>query len=164
MAEITKGIETSAGDIGVKLEARLKDRSDRLSDYEIDAEFSFLLREDDPSFSDDHDNTLASRDLSIHEPTNDNTDWKFYGDDWEKGYEFDPFPHGPLFHELRYRDSRKRDSPPLGLRDILKVSHVWVDLVVRYQFYFDVVNGQWIKKTESGESDGLSTKTYVQPR
>lgn len=164
LVEITKGMETSARDIALQLEARLKDGSDRLSDYEIDAEFSFHLREDEPGFSDESENTLALRYLSIHASTDDNIKWKFTGCDWQEGYEFDPFPHGLLFHELRYRSSLRGESPPLGLRDILKVGDVWIDLAVRHQFYFDLDKGQWIKKIESGKSDGSYQKTYVQPR
>ena len=43
LLEITKGMETSARSIALQLEARFKDGSDRLSDFDIDAEFSFQM-------------------------------------------------------------------------------------------------------------------------
>jgi hypothetical protein len=64
------------------LEARVHDPADWLSDYELELEVSFWLREDDPAFKEDDDNILVtlkeSLKLTLKEylkPLRDPADW-----------------------------------------------------------------------------------------
>ena len=142
---VTDQIQGEASALAKKLDARLVDRTDLLWDYEMEATCHFVLREDDPGYSEDSDNFLASRALFIHPAKDDAGRWKFGGQDWPEGYVNDPMPHGMLFHEVHHCESHHGESPSQNLKDIQRVGDVWMNLTVCYQFYYDLVQGKWVK-------------------
>ena len=102
-----------------------------LKDYEIDVKVSYHLDEDDPAFSKDRDNTMAT--FGYHNVSNvlDDDGCNFNDCDLGMKPEDKPF-HGFIFHELC--DFARRE---LTCRDMLRIGYVWTDIVVRYQNRID---------------------------
>ncbi len=143
--KIASQIEEAASQIASDLDERLTDSTDRLWDYEMDATVNFILRESDAGHSQDSDNRLGSLDLTIHEIDGQPGKWVLPGSDWPEGTVFYPIPHGRLFHALGRDSDDFAKFPPLSMPDILRIGEAWVDVVVRYQFYFDVDQSRWVK-------------------
>src|SRR5207253_2920638 len=57
---IERHVKREALDLIAQLEARVHDPANWLSDYEMELEVTFWLREDDPAFQEDDDNILAT--------------------------------------------------------------------------------------------------------
>ena len=143
LVRVTDRIHEAAQDIEADLNERRERPDDRLWDYEIETQFHFVMREDDPDYLENGDNFIASiRQWLIR------SDGQFCGRvlpgaDWPEGGEFLPMPHGRLFHRLY-----KYGSPAMGSIDfleLLRIGAVWVEVVVRHQYYYDLVLGRWIK-------------------
>jgi hypothetical protein len=151
---VTDQIKKEATAIGKTLDARLADHSDVMWDYEMEATCHFALRDDDPGYAENSDNFLASRELFIHPCEDDEPEQStFIGPDWPEGYVDDPMPHGRLFHELHHRKSVFNKGPQQNLKDIQRIGDVWIDLVVKFQFYYDLVQGKWVKEFRTCDED-----------
>lgn len=126
------------------------DPADRMFDYEIDAEVHFDLRDDDAGYREDGDNTLAEIDDCLRRA----------GEQWPDGYEQSfPIPHGSLLHELRLYGGYARTE--VDYRDMLRIGYVWTDIVVHYQYCYDVVQRRWIKRFEREAGNGTVKTVYV---
>ncbi|MCX5814153.1 MAG: hypothetical protein NT178_16660 [Proteobacteria bacterium] len=104
-----------------------------LKDYEIDVKVSYHLDEDDPAFSEDRDNTMAT--FGYHNVSHvlDDDGCNFNDcDPDDMPPDERPF-HGFLFHELC--DYARQ---MLTCRDMLRIGYVWTDIVVRYQNRIDL--------------------------
>lgn len=149
--EVGRHIEAVFANIGEQLDQPLADPANRMTDYEVEAEVRFHLRDGDPGSQDHSDNQVAQVEISHGEHATEQ---------WPDGYDSRcPVPHGGLFHELRlyggYRMSR------IDYRDMLRIGSVWLDVNVTHQFQFDIDAGRWIKRYEL-ESDGSPGKVvYV---
>ena len=120
-----------------QLDARVQDPQDWLSDYEIELEVRFWLREDDPAYQEDYDNILATRredlklqrhlpePLGIDDGINHNV---FQGMD---GHPMQGEFHCWLYHCLY-------DHTDLWFNDMLSIGHIWVELQVLYQHRCEV--------------------------
>jgi hypothetical protein len=153
---VTSDIGKFGTDVGISLESRLADMSDCLWDYEIDAELDFVLRADDPGYRDESDNFLKSLKLIVHEVKTTTKRWEISGCDWPEGYEFEPLPHGRLFHALLKDYEYLSAQPPINLPDLFRIGGISCDLIVRYQFYYDMNEKKWVKKfswTDSNRPD-----------
>jgi hypothetical protein len=158
---VTDKIQDAATAIAETLDARVADHADVIWDYEMDATCHFVLRQDDPGFAQNSDNFLASRELFIQPfADSDAEQWKFIGCDWPEGFADDPMPHGLLFHELHHDRSTFGVSPRQSLEEIQRIGDVWVDLIVKFQFYFDVVQGKWVKALHTRGEDNI--RVYAQ--
>jgi hypothetical protein len=49
-----------------------------------------------------------------------------------------------LFHDL-YDHSYGLDMPSLSLKDCTRVGSIWVDVIIRQQYFLDVASGNWSK-------------------
>ena len=161
LEDITDQIGQFATEIGASLDERLNHKDDCLYDYEIDAELSFVLREEDPGYCADSDNILKKLSLPMNNIDGPVKNWEIFGHEYPDGYEFERMPHGRLFHALLKNYDFHSMQPPVGLLDILRIGSVWCDLVVRYQFNYDLTEDKWIK-TFAWTNDDRRNNTYVQ--
>ena len=120
-----------------QLDARVQDPEDWLSDYEIELEVRFWLREDDPAYQEGYDNILATRreDLKLqrglpeHFGIDDGINHNvFQGMD---GHPMQGEFHCWLYHCLY-------DHTDLWFNDMLSIGHIWVELQVLYQHRCEV--------------------------
>lgn len=129
------------------LDTRVKDPDDPLTDYEIDAELYYYLREDDPQYQQDEDNILTKRTwISLkhleHSSLDDGEDHRLIN----IGYPFSEMEQVWLFHDLwdHYYGPEKRS---LSAKEMLRIGHIGVDIVVRHQMSLDVDAGTWMQDT-----------------
>ena len=119
------------------LEARVHDPADWLSDYELELEVSFWLREDDPAFKEDDDNILVT--LKEYLTLLRTSAYECALDD---GMNHNPFQqrdghpmqgecHCWLYHCLY-------DHTDLWFDDMLRIGHIWVNMPVIYQHTCDL--------------------------
>lgn len=158
--QIATHIDATATEIGQVLDVRLADDADRLWDYEMDAKMNFVLREDDLANSDESDNFLTELDLLMLKPDGPAQGWEIHSNDWPD--ESDPMPFGRIFRELLDPSDVTKKLPSVDMKDILRIGGVWCDLVVTYQFYYDITQGNWIKSFSRPEGERLGKRTYVQ--
>ena len=139
---------------GARLDARLTDPDDRLSDFQIDAKLRVILREDDPAFNCNEFNCLTQRTVSLKY-----LGWTRLGDgkDHRKAGEAFPgrlaeVPHCWLFSWLR--DSNQGfKGPALTLQDCLQAGAIRVDVAVRHIYAMDLGTGDWLPPTETALKD-----------
>lgn len=131
-----------------RLDVRVADPDDPLTDYEIQATLDFILREDDPAFDEDDDNILTVRTIFLKYPERDEGP---LGDakDWREPLAYYPgdlgkTPHCWLFHDLNGH-SYGLEQPCLSLRDCLRVGNIWLDVAVIHQTNLDIPSGQWVR-------------------
>jgi hypothetical protein len=141
--QIATHIDATATEIGQVLDVRLADDADRLWDYEMDAKMNFVLRQDDPSNSDESNIFLTELDLLMHEPDGPAPDWEIHSNDFPD--ESDLMHLGRIFRKLLDPSEVTKNLPSADRKDILRIGGVWCDLVVTYQFYYDITLGKWIK-------------------
>ncbi|HLP82442.1 MAG TPA: hypothetical protein VK141_10700 [Nitrosomonas sp.] len=97
--DIASFIDDSSTKIGGILDSRLANDEDPLWDYEMDVELDFIRRDDDPAHSEASDNLLTRLKMYLWEERGETSShWVLSGSDWPDGYEFEPMPHGRIFH------------------------------------------------------------------
>lgn len=131
-------LRQQAADIEPTLIESANAPEDPLSDYLIDAEISYYMREDDPDWSEEYNDPLAERDFFLTRLEDDDYAANF-NDLPEKAYpEFQGEHHCWLFHDLY-----GHGNPPLPLRECLRVGKVVVDIKLIRQYSLDVESGKW---------------------
>ena len=138
LAMIERQAKQEALAVIARLDARVHDPDDWLSDYEMELEVSFWLREDDPAFQEDDDNILATlhEDLKVFRDPDD----AFGIDDgvnhniaqYIDGHPMQGECHCWLYHCLY-------DHTDLWREDLLRIGHIWVNMSVIYQHTSAVV-------------------------
>lgn len=124
---------------------KIKNSDDPMGDFEIDTKIDFILRDDDPEASEDSDNILTTRDDFISYPEEideDLVDFREYHD--SKTAQLAAEPHCYLFHDL-YDHSYGVEKPSVPLPDCLRIGTVWIDVIIRQQYFLDVETGKWDK-------------------
>lgn len=134
------------------LKDRLREQKDYLTDYEIEIQITFYLREDDPEYCEDEDNILVKLDcLSLIGFYDADEDYD-YND--QIGGWLSSFRHCALFHALY-----DHVSPGLHWSDMLRIGGVWVDIHVQYQKSYNLESGELIKDNFISQDDnGLHYK------
>ena len=120
-----------------QLDARVQDPQDWLSDYEIELEVRFWLREDDPAYQEDDDNILAT--LKEHLKLQRHLPEPFGIDDGINHNIFQGMDGHPMqgeFHCWLYHCLY--DHTDLWFNDMLRIGHIWVELQVLYQHRCEV--------------------------
>ena len=149
--EVGRHITAINRDLEASLAGPLGNPGDRLWDYNLDVRISFALREDDPAWRDDSDNQVAEAgDFSLD-------------CQWPDGYDQSfPMPHGGVMHCLRLYGGYEHGH--VDYRDISRIGTVHVDVMVTYQYAYDLSAGRWIKsrKWEREESSNSQKTTYVE--
>ena len=136
LAQVEKQIKKEAQNHVAECEHRLKSGNDPfLEDYEIDVTVTYYIDENDPAYSDDRDNAIAQNEFRLKHPAQcetfaDDTNYnEFPIDVAEQDREY----HCWLFHCL-YDHS----EPSLAWSDLLRITGMTVDIVVRYQNFPEI--------------------------
>ena len=99
-----------------------------LSDFEVELQIVFYLKETDPEWEDDDDNLLWYQDVLLtFSRKSPELAYGHASDLWDNG---GPFPQCRLFRQLV--------DGPLHLRDILRIGSLWCDLVITEQRYVNL--------------------------
>jgi hypothetical protein len=135
LAAIEHHIQREATILNTQLQARVQDPADWLSDYEIELEVTFWLREDDPAYQEDDDNILATlrerlkgcaqHDFGIDDRINHNAFQQM------DGHPMQGEVHCWLYHRLY-------GHTDLWFDDMLRIGRIWVDIQVWYQHTCEV--------------------------
>lgn len=147
LGEIESLIRNTAHELRPGLIGKIKNPDDPMGDFEIDTKIDFILRDDDPEASEDSDNIITTRGdlVSYH---GDETVGKDIVDFRESNNgdtdQLDAEPHCYLFHDL-IEHSYGIEQPSVPLRDCLRIGRIWVDVIVRQQYFLDVETGKWDK-------------------
>lgn len=130
-------LQSVANDVRPRMEGKLADPNDPMYDYEIEARIDFILREDDPEYSEDDDNILTTRDESLKSPE---CPWpdepRGYGNHGSSSGVWAE-PHCWRFHDL-YDHAYGFESPCLSFRDCLRVGKIFIDVQIWQQYSFDI--------------------------
>lgn len=126
-------LQTVVADVTPRLEAKVADPNDPMHGYIIDAQIDYQLREDDPDYCADADNSLARRSealegLSKQEENCAASDLQRTGLQAE--------PHGWLLENL-YDYDHGCDAQRVPMRDCLRIGRILVDVQVSQQYEFD---------------------------
>jgi hypothetical protein len=139
LKDVSTHLKAVSNDVTPRLEAKLADPADPMTDYEIEVEIAYVLREDDPEYDDNDDNYLTERYESAKREA-------FTVNDFNRTFSEAPWlgPHCYLLHDL-YDRSYGQTKPALSLRDCLRIGRIYVDVQVWQQYYLDVITGKWEK-------------------
>jgi len=105
---------------------RVNDPNDWISDFEINCSVQFYLSENDPTYNQESDNTLAEL-VGVYKE-----------DDWSHGIA-DGKNHRNSFNELLKEERHCSlfylliEITPLGLANILRIQNIWIDVNLTYQ-------------------------------
>ena len=121
-----------------ELDARVLDPSETILDFELEAQISLHLREEDPEWTDEDDCILGMREFSLKE-----SDLLLdVGKDWSCDRQALAFLRPVCwlfhdFHEHNYSSRRRRDAckAAKSLKELARVGRIWVDLNVIHQWY-----------------------------
>ncbi len=144
LAEIEGLLDQVKQDIQPGLLSKLADGGDPMSDFELDAKIHYILKESDPEWDDDSDNILTRRRHGM--PYSKGAEKIFSEIDFcEHKPGLDPIsaePHCYLFHDL-YDHSYGLAEPRLSFQDCARVGEIWIDVVIRQQYFLNVETGKW---------------------
>ena len=145
LAELEQHLRDQALVLEPGLRAKLADPTNRMYDYEIDAEIAYVLRDDDQEAVEDNDNILTHRDEMLKDIARtrilaDGMDHRESGR--PDMAQLDGEPHCWLFHDL-YDHSYGFSKPSVPLRDCLRIGKILVDVVIRQQYCLDIATGEW---------------------
>ena len=136
-------LESFLSDLTIKIEPELLKKvanpDDPMGDYEIKANLQYTLREDDNDWCADSDNFLVCRSEMLGKRKRTPFCKALKGDPGS-GHE----QHCWLFRDLydhHYDLARHR----ITLKDCLRLGEVWVDVIIRQQYWFNLDSGQWNK-------------------
>lgn len=130
---VTQQLIAVVKDVEPRLEAKVADPADPMYDFEIEAVFNYVLRDDDADYDEDDDNFLSSQQHTFRCPV--------VFEDTICTIPFQPprlcsEPLCWLFHELRHPLMTR--APQLSLRDLLRIGRIYVDVQVWQQYDFIV--------------------------
>lgn len=141
-------LEAFLSETGLSLNAAMTQKvatvDDPMSDYEIEAVLHYTLREEDAESHDDSDNFITTRkhDLKHDSELSEQGDWR---KDLPGLEPLNTEAHCWLFYDL-YDHCYGTGMRNLPLRDCLRIGEVWVDVVIRQQYWFNLDTGTWTKK------------------
>lgn len=125
------------------LDNRIDDPADPIGDFEIDVRIDYIADEHAIGYSEKSDNILASRDYSMRirlpgEPGILDGEWEI-----PNGSKIDEWSLGCwLFHDL-VDHSYGPNNPKLPLRNIDVIGTIWIEVIVRQQYWLDTQTGKW---------------------
>ena len=145
LTELEQHLRDQALVLEPELRSKLADPTNHMWDYEIDAKIAYILRDDDQEAAEDNDNFLTHREETLKDIARtrmlaDGGNHRESGrtDMAQLGAE----PHCWLFHDL-YDHSYGFSMPSVPLRDCLRIGKIWVDVVIRQQYFLDIDTGEW---------------------
>lgn len=130
------------------LEKEVADSASDLRDFELEANLDFILSQNDPQYDVESDNILASRDGFLDTHLHAGTiEAKLAAID---SHNFCDTPNHPmpqqgwLSHDVMEHDMGI-DSPAIGPQGLLRVGKVWVDVIIKRQYWLNLHTGQFEK-------------------
>jgi len=147
LGEIETLVQETAHELWPELVDKIKNPNSPMGDFEFETQIDFMLRDDDPEASDDSDNIMTTRKVFVSQPDRKTIDKELI-DFRESGNgetnQLATEPHCHLFHDL-YEHSYGVEQPSVPLRDCLRIGSVWVEVIVRQQYFLDLETGKWNK-------------------
>jgi len=147
LGEIETLIHDTSHELWSESIGKIENQNNLMGDFEIDTKIDFILRDDDPEASEDSDNILTTREVFVYYPDKEAVGKEIVdfrescnGDTDQLAAE----PHCYLFHDL-YDHSYGVEQPSVPLRDCLRIGSLWIDVIVRQQYFFDLDTGRWDK-------------------
>ncbi len=130
--------------INAAMTHKLQDIADPMDDYEMECVLHYTLRENDPEWSDDEDNFITTRTYDVkHESVlTEAEDWRNHMPGMAL---LNSEPHSWLFNDL-HGHCYGMGMRNVSLGDCSRIGSVWLDLVVRQQYWMDLENGTWIRR------------------
>jgi len=161
LGEIESLKRNTAHELRPGLIGKIRNPDDPMGDFEIDTKIVFILRDDDPEASEDSDNIMTTRDDLVSYPDDKAVDKDIVDFRESCNSETDQLaaePHCYLFHDL-YDHSYGVEQPSVPLRDCLRIGTIWVDVIIRQQYFLDVESGKWDKSDGDRKLDRLHSDT-----
>lgn len=143
MRKLTDQIKVECATAQKPLDDRIAAPADPLGDFEIDVHIDYIADEKAIGYSGDSDNCLTSREYSMRQLLPGETG--LLDGEWEipNGSEVNKWPRGCwLFHDL-VDHSYGPQNPRLALRNIEAIGKIWVEVIVRQQYWLDTRTGKW---------------------
>lgn len=145
LGEIESLIHDTAQELRPGLIDKINNPENPMGDFEIDTKTWFILRDDDPEAREDSDNILTTRDDSISYPETVDEDLVDFRESHDSTTaQLAAEPHCYLFHDL-YDHRHGVEQPNVPLPDCLRIGTVWIDVIIRQQYYLDIETGKWDK-------------------
>lgn len=144
LAEIEHLLDQVKQDVQPELLSKVADEGDPMSDFELEAKINYVLKESDPDWDDDSDNILTSRRNGITfgkgvEKMSSERDFCEHMPGLEP---ISVEPHCYLFHDL-YDHSYGMAEQRLSFEECARVGEIWIDVVIRQQYFMNVETGEW---------------------
>ena len=145
-----------ASTIEPPLLSKLSDPDDPMADYEMGTKLHYTLRENDHEWNADSDNLLTTREqplksnqkrlrpVEVNELTLNNG-------------ALDADQHCWLLRDL-YDHSYGLTKPRVPLQDCLRLGEVWVDVIIKQQYWLNLDTGQWEKAAQTSQAHGSPIK------
>lgn len=129
-----------------ELVAELVEPCSNLADFELDAELSYVLAEDNPLFKADGDNILATRHANVtfsKEQTVAEVEAEIDTDNFNDRSTLMP-KQGWFLHDI-CDHGYGLGSPRLSEKKMLNVGFVWVDIITTRQYFLNLRSGKFEK-------------------
>lgn len=143
MRKLTDQIKKECAKAQQPLDDRIADPADPIGDFEIDVRIDYIADEHAIGYSEDSDNILATRDYPMRVRVSGESG--LLDGEWEipNGTEIDTWPRGCwLFHDL-VDHAYGPSNPRLALRKIDDIGTIWIEVIVRQQYWMDTRTGKW---------------------
>ena len=148
LRELQKFLIRQGRALTIELETELTNPTSSLADFELENQLHFILAKDDPQYDEEDDNILTSRTQFRAAMSNElplenqllEIDTQNFADSPNH-----PMPQqGWLSHDVMEHDLGI-DSPAIGPRGLLRVAKVWVEVIVKRQYWLNLHTGQFEK-------------------
>lgn len=144
LRQLQNFLHTLGHSISSDLDNKVSDPEDKMADYECEVALNYTLRSSDPEWNDESDNFVTKRRLfSLKRPREEleDEDWRVFVPGLQH---INAEPHCWLFHDL-HDHAYGIDQPSVSLPDCLRLGEVWVDVIIRQQYWFNLDTGTWEK-------------------
>ena len=139
-----------ASTIEPSLHSKLSDFDDPMADYELETKLHYTLRENDTEWGEDSDNVLTTREQSLKNnnkqlgpvETNELT---------LNNSALDADQHCWLLRDL-YEHSYGLTKPRVPLQDCLRLGEVWVDVIIKQQYWLNLDTAKWEKAAQTSQA------------
>ena len=151
LSELGSFLTGLASTIEPALLSKLSDSDDPMADYKIETRLHYTLRESDLEWNEDSDNVLTTREeplknnhkrlrpVEANELTLNNSALDADQRCW-------------LLRDL-YEHSYGLTKPRVPLQDCLRLGEVWVDVIIKQQYWLNLDTGQWEKVAKTSQSN-----------
>jgi len=141
------------------LVAKIEDHKDPMGDFEVEAQLKFTLTERDPAWRDDSDNFVTTRVEPLKRGLRNREKHACVSEGEARANPQFSEPVCRLMRDLVENDYGP-ENPSLPLRDCTRLGSVWVDVVIRQQYWLNLETGEWEKSEATKEAPtGISGRS-----